>query len=132
MSEANLVERDSIEVVLCGRTFKWPRPVRRVAREMLASINRIQAQSEGIDPKAMTPEMVAQSFDGINEMLAFLYKYHPEIGRRRLFFDDNAKEQEIAAAFRSVSEFVARPFSGSTRGTGSGETLPSPEGEAST
>lgn len=126
----NAVAREAIQIELAGKAFTWPRPVRKVARSMMADIARIDGMCAGIDPKAMTPEMSANSFDGMNVMLDFLYEYHPEISRRRAFFDDAATEQEIAAAFRAVSTFVAAPFDGSRSGTESPESSASPSGAA--
>lgn len=125
------VERKSIAVSLCGNSFVFERPVRRVCRQMLRDIFDIQQkypsvganahamllkkqlEDEGEHEKAaqvvVPPANPMEGLALVDDALEFLYKWHKDIAAKRAEIDD-ATEMEISSAFSEVTQFLMRPF----------------------
>lgn len=129
MSES--VERKSISLSLCGNSFVFDRPVRRVCRQMLRDIFAIQQKypsvganahalllkkqltDEGEHEKAadvvVPPTNPMEGLALVDDALDFLYKWHKDIDAKKAEIDD-ATETEISSAFSEVTQFLMRPF----------------------
>ncbi|MCC6490671.1 MAG: hypothetical protein IT364_24510 [Candidatus Hydrogenedentes bacterium] len=118
MTDSEILQADTITVVLGGKPFRFSEPVRRVARQMLTRINRTIAMLPkgpdgrpltNIDPKLLAPEQMLAMLPAFDDMLDFLCEFMPELARDKSA-SDNATEVEIGRAWSAIVQLVSRPF----------------------
>lgn len=102
-SDQEILSRSSVTIEMAGREYVWKERNRRESREMLAAMFPIIHQlmdSETHPEKALT---------AYNQILDFLYRWHPAMSADRKLLDD-ATTEEITKAFGQVKDLLEAPF----------------------
>lgn len=104
------MQRDSIIITLAGREYRIEEPVRRRARNMLATLDGVmrrlfEAQQE---PNDVLRGMIL--LDAVEAALGWMYVHFEHIRNDKTYLDSTATETDILNAFNAISGFIARPF----------------------
>lgn len=100
-NDADVLAEQEITLTLAGKDYIWHEPKRREARRMLRAMLPIEELGRQKTPVAL--------WECIDKALDFFYAFHPSMAadKDRL---DNALEEDIAAQFKRLSEFIVGPF----------------------